>query len=115
MREAAPSEVRSKAPYERKAGSWLLSLKECLTKAEITPKVRSAIETMAALEMEGFPLDWSSSQLGQKTGCSRRTVDRNIPALLESGLIMRTFQRSHATRKASLYRITHLVPVMRIS
>ena len=110
MREAAPSEACSKAPYERKAGSWLRSLRECLSKASITPKVQNAIESWAALEMETCPRDWSTAQLGKEGGCARRTVDRNIPALLAAGLIEVTELGSHAIRKASLYRITRLLP-----
>ena len=109
--EQVPFIPQTQVPYGKKASGWLLALKDCLVQAEITPKARHALESMAAKELRtGIRLDWSTTQLGTDGGCDRRTMDRNIGKLLAHGLIEVTEVGCHELRKATLYRLSRLLP-----
>jgi len=104
-----PAPLRGE-PYSKKASGWLLALKTCLLQAGVSPAARHAIETMAARELKlGHPLDWSTTQMATGS-CDRRTIDRNVQRLLEHALIEIVEVGCHAIRKATLYRLTRLLP-----
>ena len=101
---------QNKVPYEKVAGDWIEALTSCLSRAKVKAKVAFALIKWAGLEAKDFKRDWSPSQLASEGGCHRTTIDRSIPRLLEAGLIELIEKGDHATRKASVYRVSRLLP-----
>jgi len=110
-REESKALVQRPVPYQKRAASWVEGIHERLVAAEVGRAVRLAVEAWVARQARGAKaLDFTAAQLADRGGCSVRSVNREVPRLLASGILVLVEAACHGRRLAAVYRLGEALP-----